>query len=449
MRFTVTTGPIAHGTPRFLSRASVAAGILCAGLAGPASAQVKENVILNFDYYNGAYPMAPLLADTTGPAESLRGLYGTAGNEWGAGAAFKLAPPKTGKTDWKETTLWTINKPFDFTGYGPLSASTKRVTGKTALYGTTEYGGNVNAQCGSGDFNTCGTIYSVTGQTMNVLWAFTGGSDGGGPENGVIGDATGALYASAYLGGGPSNCGTVIQLIPPAQGQTAWTENTIWTFTNGNDGCEPSALIMGEAGAIFGVAYGSTGDGTVFELTPPAMGGTAWTEQTIWTFQGSDGAVPTGVTPKKGGGLYVVTAIGGNANGGTVVELTPPGKGQTAWTEHVIWSFTGGADGSTPIGPVIIDKAGALYATTSVGGSMAGGCDDQGCGAAFKLTPPPKGQTAWTETTLWSFSGNADGGEPMATLTADTSGTLYGTASSGGSESYGVVFSLTGTGFVP
>jgi uncharacterized repeat protein (TIGR03803 family) len=422
--------------------------MVCAGLAAPACAQVKENVILNFDFYNGAYPTAPLLADTTGPSGGVRGLFGTAGNEWGAAGVFKLTPPKAGKTGWKDTTLWTINKPFIYTGYGNLFAATKRITGTTALYGATEYGGNVNASCGGAGYGLdgCGAIYSVTGQTMDVLWAFTGGSDGGLPYDGVIGDKTGALYASTNYGGGPSGCGTIIQLTPPPQGQTAWTENTIYTFANTTDGCDPFGLIMDDSGAIYGVTLGTTTYGTVFKLTPPAQGATAWTEQTLWTLQGNDGATPVGLTPAKEGALYVVSLSGGKANDGSVLELTPPRKGQTAWTEKMIWNFTGGADGAGPYGPVIIDKTGTLYLTASLGGSCA---YSGGCGTAVKLTPPPAGQTAWTETTLWSFSGNADGGEPMATLTADKSGTLYGTASFGGSQSFGVVFSLTGAGFLP
>ena len=423
--------------------------MVCAGLAAPACAQVKENVILNFDFYNGAYPTAPLLADTTGPSGGVRGLFGTAGNEWGAAGVFKLSPPKAGKTDWKDKTLWTLEKPFIFTGGDTLFAASKRITGNTPLYGTTEYGGNVNANCGGEGygFDGCGVVYSVTGQKMNVLWTFTGGSDGGVPSDGVIGDKAGNLYATTGYGGGASNCGTVIQLTPPPQGQTTWTESTIYTFANTSDGCGPYGLIMDEAGAIYGAALGggTTGNGTVFKLTPPAQGGTAWTEQTLWAFQGSDGAEPIGLTPAKGGGFYIVNDYGGSANVGTVVALSPPGKGRTAWTEKVIWNFTGGADGAYPVGAVIIDKAGALYTTAVEGGSVGGGY----FGTALKLTPPSKGQTAWSETTLWSFSGGADGGTPYATLTADKAGVLYGTAMTGGSESYGVVFSLTGTGFVP
>jgi hypothetical protein len=64
----------------------------------------------------------------------------------------------------------------------------------------------------------------------------------------------------------------------------------------------------------------------------------------------------------------------------------------------------------------------------------------------FKLTPPAKGQTAWTETVLHSFTGGSDGGNPYAGLIAIARAgeeSLYGTTQSGGSGSNGTVFKVT------
>ncbi|MEJ0046475.1 MAG: choice-of-anchor tandem repeat GloVer-containing protein [Rhodospirillales bacterium] len=52
---------------------------------------------------------------------------------------------------------------------------------------------------------------------------------------------------------------------------------------------------------------------------------------------------------------------------------------------------------------MVADASGALYGTTTLGGY-------HGEGAIFKLTPPAAGQTAWTETVLYSFTGGTDGG---------------------------------------
>ena len=80
-----------------------------------------------------------------------------------------------------------------------------------------------------------------------------------------------------------------------------------------------------------------------------------------------------------------------------VFKLIPPAKGQTVWTPTVLHSFVGG-DGANPIfGGLIFDKRGALYGTTYRGGSANGG-------TVFKLIPPAKGLSAWTETIPRSFS---------------------------------------------
>ena len=436
-------------------RGALAGAFFGVAAAVPVQAQVTQNVLLNFNYTNGSYPTAPMLADTTGRSGALRGLYGAGGGAPGDTNVFKLTSPKKGNINWNDSILWTeigSGSNLTLSGFGPLFSFSQHISKSSALYGTTEFGGNVNYPCGAGDgYQGCGTIYGVTGNAVSVLWAFTGGADGGEPYDGVIGDKSGALYTTTDFGGGVSSCGTVDKLTPPAPGNTAWTETTLWAFANGNDGCLPYSLVRDKAGALYGLADGgSTGDGTVFKLVPPGKGKSDWTEQTLWTFQGSDGNTPFGLTIGRGGVFYIVSISGGSARDGTVVALTPPAKIKTAWTEQVIWNFTGGADGAFPVGPVIIDGAGALYATAEEGGNQAGICADYGgCGTVLKLSPPSNGQAAWTETTLWTFSGGNDGSLPQAALTADNAGTLYGTASGGGANGYGVVFDLTGTGFEP
>jgi hypothetical protein len=147
--------------------------------------------------------------------------------------------------------------------------------------------------------------------------------------------------------------------------------------------------------------------------------------------------------------LYGTTSFGGVTAAcsgcGTAFRLIPPKHGKTQWKEEVLWSFTGDADGANPESAVILDKAGAVYGTAPFGATA---------GAAFKLTPPAKGQTAWTETTLWDFSGGNDGAIPTGGLTTDKNGILYGAANTGGANngcggSCGVVYSLSGTGYKP
>jgi uncharacterized repeat protein (TIGR03803 family) len=177
---------------------------------------------------------------------------------------------------------------------------------------------------------------------------------------------------------------------------------------------------------------------------------------------GSDGSVPyAGLIADNSGALYGTTQQGGSGcpqdkGCGTVFKLTPSAKGQTAWTETVLYRFTGGSDGASPRAGLFADKQGVLYGTTNVGGGQSG-CPQftalfVGCGTVFKLTPPAKGQTTWTETVLYRFKGapTSDGSVPYGGLIADNSGALYSTTGVGGTTRRfsrgigdGTVFKLT------
>jgi uncharacterized repeat protein (TIGR03803 family) len=121
------------------------------------------------------------------------------------------------------------------------------------------------------------------------------------------------------------------------------------------------------------------------------------------------------------GNLYGTTLYGGTANGnGVVYKLTPPPGGSGAWTETVIYEFcqlSGCADGSAPYSGLVFDSSGNLYGTTQQGGSS------RSDGVIYKLTPPPGGSGAWTETVIHTFceqSGCPDGSAPLAGLTSDS-----------------------------
>ena len=181
-------------------------------------------------------------------------------------------------------------------------------------------------------------------------------------------------------------------------GQTAWTETILQDFSHPANGNLPSGVLMADgAGNLYGTTSGGGKNstachsdrrcGVVFELSPPAAGGTAWTETVLYAFKGTDGQNPTGGLIADGAGnLFGTAAEGGNykacAGGfgcGLVFELSPPVAGQTAWTETVLRSFNG-AKGETPYGGLIRDSAGNLYGTTESGGTH----DD---GVVFEVTP--------------------------------------------------------------
>jgi uncharacterized repeat protein (TIGR03803 family) len=227
----------------------------------------------------------------------------------------------------------------------------------------------------------------------------------------------------------------------------AATYSVLYRFPGGTGGISPAGpLVRDSSGALYGTtSYGGYGFGfgTVFKLTPPAAGETAWTETVIYRFKGSDsdGDTPHGALMIDGAGsLYGTTYYGGKGNTGTVFKLTPPAADKKAWTETVLYMFqpsnvpgspfTAFVDAAYPVAGVILVN-GSLYGTASYGG-----LNDERYGAVYELTPPPAGskQRTWTETVIHSFRGGSDGEYPVAELVADAAGALYGTTENGGAK---------------
>jgi uncharacterized repeat protein (TIGR03803 family) len=307
-----------------------------------------------------------------------------------------------------------------------------------------------------------------------VLYSFQGGTDGATPAGGVVFDKVGNLYG-ATTDGGANNCspvaacGTVYQLAPPAKKGDAWTETILRVFQGkaSNDGELPAGGVIADAsGNIYGTtSYGGTGDcvllgikggcGTVYEFSPPRTEGGAWTYAILYSFKGgNDGYLPNGdLVFDSTGNLYGSTAFGGGKGTtcdpgyyqycGTVFKLSPPKTKGSKWTEQVLHSFAGVPnDGANPNGGLILDSNGAIYGTTTAGGSQA--CrtaSSVGCGTVFELSLPKTKSGEWTEKLLNRLDVQ-DGVNPAAGVVFGGNGDLYGTASGGGNEGAGTVFEL-------
>jgi uncharacterized repeat protein (TIGR03803 family) len=287
-------------------------------------------------------------------------------------------------------------------------------------------------------------------QNYKVLYSFTGRADGGQPMAGLISDGAGNLYGTTQSGGiltgpcAPQGCGVVFKL------DSTGKETVLYTFTGGADGASPdSALVRDGAGDLYGTTvgggvcswpYSSNGCGVVFKLNP-----TTGQETVLYSFTGgADGAAPqAGLFLDSAGILYGTTVLGGgDASGqcqaigcGVVFKLDPSTGAYT-----VLYAFTGGADGGQPVGGLIQDSADNFYGTTSSGGANVSVCGGFGCGVVFKLDP------IGADTVLYTFTGQADGGTPVAALIRDADGNLYGTTENAGTYGWGVVFKLDPNG---
>ncbi len=422
--------------------------LIFAALSGTAEAGNVETILYAFQGgSDGISPAASLIADASG------NLYGTTYNGGGAqacfggcGTVFKLAPDGT------ETVLYAFQDGSD--GANPVAPLVMDAAGN--LYGTTSEGAGTGCS-DEGDIG-CGTVFKLAPDgTLSVLHAFTGGSDGGDPEAGLIMDEVGNLFGTTNLGGGNAcpvggGCGTVFEV---TQGGIESVLHAFCAKKNCGDGASPTAgLMVDRNGNLIGTTslggrgkpgcFGGLSCGTVFELKPDGK------EVVLYSFCARngqrkclDGEVPeAGVIGDDNGNLYGTTSAGGvHCEGGdegdgcgTVFKLAPDG------TETVLHSFTGHKDGGTPIGSLIADAMGNLYSTTFYGNSNTAQCQI-GCGTVFKLAPNGK------LTVLHNFVGGNDGGGPTAGLISDGAGNLYGTTFEGGGADCSA-FYLNGCGTI-
>ncbi len=288
------------------------------------------------------------------------------------------------------TTLYAFQGNGD--GYEPMAGLLADAAGD--LFGTTEY-----------------TVFELAaGATSPTTLASFSGYDG---LNALTEDARGNLFGTSPFNV-TSYAGTVFELAAGAASVT-----TLATF-DGTNGFRPTgALIADAAGDLFGTTAGGGSDGTVFEL---AAGTGSIT--TLVTFSGGNGADPAGgLVADSAGDLFGTTFSGGSADDGTVFEVAAGTHSATT-----LATFTG-ANGANPAAGLILDAAGDLFGTTEDGGSA-------GQGTVFEIAAGSS-----SITTLAAFAGS-NGANPVAGLTLDAAGDLFGTTTEGGAADDGTAFEL-------
>ena len=103
---------------------------------------------------------------------------------------------------------------------------------------------------------------------------------------------------------------------------------------------------------------------------------------------------------------------------------------------HTFQFANGSNDGNWPLAGLSWGPSGSLYGTTSEGGTPG----YPGVGTVFELT---QSGGVWKETILHSFEGDSDGSYPGGGVTLDKNGALYGTTEIGGTDNLGTVWKIT------
>jgi uncharacterized repeat protein (TIGR03803 family) len=200
---------------------------------------------------------------------------------------------------------------------------------------------------------------------FTVLYTFTGGVDGSLP-NSLVQGKDGNFYGSTFCGPEtPPNLfngnGTIFKLTPTG------TLTTLHSFTGGSDGANPSNIIEGADGNLYGITTAGTGP-AVFKLTPGGL------RSTVYNLQGTNGTQSAGLLASTDGNVYGTTTDGGIPKAGNIFRIDPVGQIST-------YAFDGAGTGGQP-GRLFEGAEHSLYGATALAGAS-------NHGTVFRLNQAP------------------------------------------------------------
>ena len=360
------------------------------GTAFKMDAEGNLSVLHSFTGLEGEIPSAPLILGSDS------NFYGT--TEFGGGSSNCLisgqSTPAGCGTAFKMDSLGNISTLYAFSsfsnpeGVAPTAPLLQAIDSN--FYGTTLEGGDTSCSGSYGPSPTtgCGSIFMLDSSgSLTVLHEFTG---------------TEGAYLSAPL----------IQV----------TGGNFYglTLAGGNLSCS---------------SYAAPGCGTIFTMT------TSGSVTALHSFSGSDGAFPTGaLILANDGNFYGATVFGGDlscAGGaqwqgcGVVFNIDATG------TFNVLHAFSV-SDGAYPGSSLLQASDGYFYGTTQGGGDLTcTGRYGPGCGTVFRM------DSEGNVVVLYSFTGGTDGSWPESNLIQGLDGNLYGTTAYGGTADLGLVFQVS------
>ena len=366
------------------------------------------------------------------------------------------------------------------------------------------------ALAASTGFVSAGHADARKGPVYELVYSFcpdaptcTGGYD----PTGVYALPTGDVYGTGN--GNDAQPGTTGFIFKLTHGKgTKYSFSQYYDFPSCNqdgtcpNGRQPYGLIIGQSGAIYGLAQGgdANGDGILFKISP---GGGS--EEVLHTFceaaNCGDGSYPSTITYDgaaegkawdEQSPLYGTAQGGGNANyEGTIFKYDPGTNQFTTLYDFCKSGPQSCRDGHTPIGPIAISGT-TLYGVNNGNGSYSGiiyrfslkthrlalamhgfptgdTCNsgqDDGCyptgglvlaghtlaglttgggtnnvGAQWSYDLPTGTYTSFDYFCVGcSGGGGTDGGYPTTNLVAGAQGKFYGATAEGGQNGYGTVF---------
>jgi len=327
---------------------------------------------------DGANPVGNLIFDSAG---NLYGVTSSGGTPSNFGMVFELSP--IGNGQWSEKSIHNFQGAND--GIYPQGLA---IDSSGNIYGTTREMDNEP----KGDVFELSQNQGVW--TFTVLFLFQSPiSQGANPHAGLAIDSLGNLYGTTFYGGSV-NAGALFQLQPPSQPGGNWTENILSNFgTGSNHWCNPASTpVLDSQGNIYGTLLqggnlhtcniggpppcSNNLCGAVFELSPNGSGGynRSILHQFNLNLNPEDGSLPqTGVVLDSLGNLYGTTQLGGLHGKGTVYRLTQIKNGIWDEANYSFCTSTGACPtGAEPIGGVVLDPSGNVYLAPFSGGDGIG-----------------------------------------------------------------------------
>ena len=323
------------------------------------------------------------------------------------------------------------------------------------FYGTTQFSDGGVSEGGGTVFRIApdGTgfivLHEFAPSTSNNVNSNPINPEGNAPHGALIEGSDGLLYGAARFGG-PAGAGTIFKVGKDGSGfavlhsfAAITSAATAANIVNA-DGAHPRVGLVESAGYFYGTtnAGGANGRGTIFRLR---FDGSEFSVLHVFTAptvpSGStvavneDGAQPeAGLTDGGDGLLYGTTTVGGANGQGVLYSITADGSVRTTLHDFAT------AEGSGPVGTLLLGRDGRLYGTASAGGTTSSG-EASNLGTVYSIARDGTGFTK-----LYSFE-TATGANPSGRLVQLNATEFFGTTTNGGRCGNGTVFrlSLAGT----